>query len=108
VILGSAFEDLPIIKDCQMSEYRIVISPEYDAVIRKTLIMQLVVGCLAVLMLDGGVMARVVGVAMLGFWLSAAVLIVRRPMNPSTFDLNFIHWGFWFVLVIASFRQGIA
>jgi hypothetical protein len=90
-----------------MSETRIVISSEYDAVIRKALITQLVAGCLAAMMLDGGVIARVVGVAMLGFWLSVAFLVVRRPMKPSKVDLKFIHWGFWIVLVIASFRQGL-
>lgn len=88
-----------------MSEARAVISSAYDVVIRDSLVVQLIVGVLAALMLDGGVLARVVGVAVLAFWLSAAVLVLRRPWKPSKFDLAFIQWGFWFVLAIASSRQ---
>jgi hypothetical protein len=91
-----------------MDDYGAVISPAYDRVIRKTLIAQVIVGVLAALMLDGGTTARVVGVAVLAFWLCAVVVILRRPHEPTKFDLAIIHWGFWPVLVIAAVRQALA
>ena len=42
-----------------MDDYDAVISPQYDRVIRKTLVAQVIVGILAALMLDGGTTARV-------------------------------------------------
>ena len=91
-----------------MGETCAVISPAYDRVFRTALITQLVIGCLAALLLDGGVTARVVGVAMLGFWLGVAILVTRHRFQPSKFDLAFIQWGFWPVLVIAFLRQALA
>lgn len=91
-----------------MNENIDVISPAYDGVIRKSLVVQLVVGSVAALMLDGGIAARVVGVAVLGFWLCAAVIIVHRPREPSNVDLAFVHWGFWLVLAISVVRQALA
>ena len=91
-----------------MEDYGAVISPTYDRVIRKTLVAQVVVGCLAALMLDGGTTARVVGVAVVAFWLGAAVVILRRPHEPTKLDLVIIHWGFWIVLAIAALRQTFA
>jgi hypothetical protein len=91
-----------------MNRQGTVISPAYDREIRKTLVTQVVVGCLAFLMLDGGIAARVVLVAFLGFWLCAAVVIARRPLAPTAFDLAFIRWGFWPVLTAAMLRQEFA
>ncbi len=85
-----------------------VISPAYDRVIRKTLILQLFIGVIALLLLDGGITARVVGIALTIFWLSAAVLISRRPYNPTRVDLAFLRWGFWAILAIAVLRQAMA
>ena len=91
-----------------INEHGAVISPAYDGVIRKTLVPQLIVGILAALMLDGGTTARVVGVALLGFWLCAAVVIMHRPHDPTRVDLAIVHWGFWPVLAIATLRQAFA
>ena len=73
----------------------------YDRVVLNSLVVQLILACLAGLLLDGGVMAHVVGVALLGFWLSVAILMIRRPLQPTKFDLAFIQWGFWPVLAVA-------
>jgi hypothetical protein len=88
-----------------MSENGAVISPIYDRVIRKSLIAQVVVGILAALMLDGGIAARVVGVAILAYWLCAAVVIMRRPHEPTKIDLAILDYGFWVVLGLAALRQ---
>ena len=91
-----------------MDDCGAVISPAYDRVIRKSLVAQVVVGILAALMLDGGETARVVGVAVLAYWLCAAVVIMRRPHEPTNFDLAIVHWGFLPVLAISMLRQALA
>jgi hypothetical protein len=85
-----------------------IISPEYDGVIRKSLVTQVAIGILAALLLDGGTTARVVGVAVLAFWLCVAIVILRRPRKPTSLDLGMIRWGFWPVLIVAILRQGFA
>jgi len=59
-------------------------------------------------MLDGGTTAKVVGVAVSGFWLCTAFVIVRRRFNPTKFDLVFVRWAFWAMLAIAALRQALA
>ncbi len=88
-----------------METSRAVVSPMYDRVVRQSLGGQLIAACLAGLLLDGGVMARVVGVALLGFWLSVGILMIRRPLQPGKVDLTFIRWGFLPVLLVAVLVQ---
>lgn len=88
-----------------MASNRPVISASYDPVVRKTLCIQWIIGLLAAMVVDGGVMARVVGVAVLAFWFCVAVLVMHRPMTPTKWDLVFVRRGFWFVLAVAALRQ---
>ena len=88
-----------------MGDYGATISPAYDSAIRKSLVTQVIVGCLAALMLDGGTTARVVGVTILAFSLSAAVIVLRRPHEPTKLDIMIIRWGFWPVLLFAYWWQ---
>jgi hypothetical protein len=82
-----------------------IISALYDEVVRKALCVQIVVGVFAMFVLDGGIMAKVVGVAVAAFWICASVIILRRPWNPTRADLEFIDWGFWPILAVAALRQ---
>jgi len=91
-----------------MNNFGAVISPTYDHVIRKSLTAQVVVGVLAALMLDGGTTARVVGVAVLAFWLCATMVIMRRPDEPTKIDLTIMRWGFWPELIVVALRQALA
>lgn len=84
---------------------RVVVSSKYDRAVLQSLGMQLVAGCFAGLLLDGGIMTRVVGVAMLGFGISVGILMIRRPLQPTKFDLTFIRWGFLPVLLVAALVQ---
>jgi hypothetical protein len=95
-------------KQFSMLPDRAVISPAYSRVIRSSLASQLVVGCVAALVLDGGIMARVVGVAVLAFWLCVATVIWRRPLEPTMTDLALVRWGFWVVLAVAAMGQMLA
>lgn len=88
-----------------MQDSRVIISSAYDTVIRKSLMAQIVIGVLAALLLDGGVTAWIVGVAVLAFWLCAGLVILRRPYRPTKVDLVAIQWGFWPVLLIAAMWQ---
>ena len=87
---------------------RVVVSPKYDRAVLQSLGVQFIVGCFAMLLLDGGVMARVVGVAMLGFWISVGVLMTRRPFQPTQLDLTVIRWGFLPVLLVTALVQFIS
>jgi hypothetical protein len=69
---------------------RAICSAEYDRALRVALRVQIPTALLSVLVLDFGQTARVCGVAMLGFWLAAALVAVR----PTTGDLRFWRWGF--------------
>ena len=91
-----------------MNDSRAVVSGAYDHAIRWAFATQVIVGFLAAMVLDGEIMARVVEVAVLSFSLCAAVVIMRRPHEPSKFDLAFVQWGFWPILAIAALRQMLA
>lgn len=70
------------------------LSSFYREAIFFTLRQQVPCALLCLLMLDGGHMARVCGIAMLGFWSAAAMFMARRPQSPSPHDLRFLRWGF--------------
>lgn len=50
---------------------------------------------LSLLFLDGGNMARICAITMLGFWAALALMMVRRPLSPSSFDIMYVRWGFF-------------
>ena len=77
-----------------------LISPSYGQPIKFALIIQAFIVLLASLTLDGGVFARICGVALFGFWGSAAVLIWRRPHHPTKMDLSLIRSGYLLVVLI--------
>lgn len=59
----------------------------------------------SLLLLDGGQFARVVGIALAGFWTAVVCIVVRRPVHPTPGDLTFIRVGVWpvlFMVVVAS------
>lgn len=84
-----------------------VVSPRYRSDMTFTLIVQTVVSLFAILALDGGRLSRVVGVAMLGFWLVTAMILTRRPQCPKESDLAWIRWGFWPILLAAAWYEFI-
>ncbi len=55
---------------------------------------------LAALLLDGGVTLRFCAAAALPSWLCTLVIILRRPQQPTNFDLAIIRYGFWAVLLL--------
>jgi hypothetical protein len=71
------------------------LSSRYREAIVFTLIQQVPCALLSLLMLDGGVMARICAITMLGFWAAVVLMMVRRPLSPSSFDIMFLRWGFF-------------
>ena len=77
------------------------ISPKYDSAIYEALAVQVVVGVLGLLVLDGGMTAQICGIALLAFWSGVGILIYRHPHTPSKADLALIRVGYFPVLVIS-------
>lgn len=82
------------------------ISPRYDSPIFEAVGLQVVLGLLSLLILDGGQTAQVCGIALFAFWGGVMVLIGRHPHSPSRMDLQAIRLGYLPVLVIAFFLVG--
>jgi ABC-type antimicrobial peptide transport system permease subunit len=61
---------------------------------RLAFLQQVPISLLCALTLDGGLTARICGVAMLGYWVAVGWLVLRRPHLNSRTDLVFIRWGF--------------
>jgi hypothetical protein len=86
-----------------MPATQIVLAPEYRTATQTALALQIPIAVLCLLMLDGGQLARVCGIAMLGFWIVAAEIAVRRPWSPTKTDLWYWRWGFVPCFVLAGF-----
>lgn len=83
-------------------QYSLPISPVYRKAIFDALVIQIVIGILSAMILDGGLCAQICGVALLAFWGGAAVLIWRRPQSPSEVDVFLIRFGYFAVIFIAG------
>lgn len=83
--------------------YKLPISAQYDRAIYDSLGIQIVLGLLSGMVLDGGGLAQLCGMSMIAFWGGAAVLIYRHPHNPTRTDLELIRFGFFPVIVLTLF-----
>jgi hypothetical protein len=79
------------------------ISPSYRKPVFEVVGLQVVLGVLSLLILDGGASARICGIALLAFWGAAAVLIWRRPQSPTRLDIVLLRFGYLPLLVLAFF-----
>ena len=82
------------------------ISPKYDSPIFEAVALQILLGLLSLLIMDGGMVAQLCGIALVSFWGGASVLILRHPLSPSRIDLELIRLGYLPVIVIAFFLVG--
>lgn len=79
------------------------ISPKYDKAIFEAVGIQLILGVLSLLILDGGTAARICFIALVAFWGGAVVLVWRRPQSPTRLDIELIRFGYLPVVVLAFF-----
>ncbi len=73
------------------------VSDSYLATLKTSAIWQLVLLTLGALMLDGGGALHLVVVGLAGYWPIVLIIVLRRPANPTKFDLLVIRHGFPFV-----------
>ena len=85
---------------------RLPISPKYDSAIFEAVALQIILGLLAYMILDGGGIAQICGIALVAFWGGAAVLIWRHPQSPSRVDIEPIRFGYLPLIIISSFLAG--
>ena len=83
--------------------YSLPISPRYRQAIFEAVGLQVLLGFLSLLILDGGTTARICGVALVAFWIGALVLIWRRPKWPTPTDIQVLRFGYLPVVVLAFF-----
>lgn len=86
---------------------RLPISPKYDSAIYETVALQILFGLLAYMILDGGGIAQICGIALIAFWGGTTVLIWRRPQSPTKTDIQLIRFGYLPVIVLAFFLTGL-
>jgi len=79
------------------------ISQSYRKPVFEAVALQLIVGILSLMILDGGTTTRICGIALVAFWGGATVLIWRRPQSPTTTDIELIRFGYLPLAALAFF-----
>ena len=101
--LVAAVPELSTFAIMKRVRHAIPISKDYDSPVFEALAIQVVIAILSAMVLDGGRVAQVCGVAILAFWGGVAVLICRHPLKPSRIELQFVRFGYLPVVVVAFF-----
>lgn len=83
--------------------YWLPISPHYRTAIFEAVALQVLLGLLSGLILDGGDTAHICGVALIAFWSGATVLIWRHPQSPSRLDIELLRFGYLPLVVLTFF-----
>ncbi len=78
----------------------------YESAMGFSFVYQFFLLFMAGMILDGGQCAQFTFVAIVAFWTSVIVLILRRPWNPSKIDILYIKWGFFPILLSTPFIMG--
>ena len=77
-------------------------APEYNSVFLTALLIQVFFLVLSALLLDGGRMLRCVQVAVLSHWAATAIILFRRPKNPTQADLMIVKYAFLGMIVLVA------
>jgi hypothetical protein len=91
---------------CQATSRSMITLPiatSYRRAVFDSMVLQVVLGVLSMLILDGGRIAHTTGIAVLAFWVGAAIVILRRPKSPTEVDLFLIQFGFIPLLILTFF-----
>jgi hypothetical protein len=83
-----------------------IVSDSYRSPVMDALKVQIFLAILCVLMLDGGYMAKLCGIALAAHWVGILLAMFRRPFTPTNADLRFIRWGFLGLFVPLLILQG--
>ena len=82
--------------------YSLPISPHYRKAIFQAAALQVIIGFLSLMILDGGECAQTCGAALLAFWGGVIVMIWRHPQSPTYTDIRLIRFGDLPVVVLAG------
>ncbi len=77
-------------------------SDAYWPALKVAVILQAVLGILTALMLDGGRSFVFFEVAFVGHWIGILLIMGRRPLTPTRFDLIYVRYGVIINLVLAG------
>jgi len=72
----------------------------YGPAMKFTVVVQLILLLLSGMVLDLGHTSRIVAIAMLAFWASVLMLVMRNPRTAGKWDLVYIRAGFLLILVV--------
>lgn len=86
---------------------RQVTASAYDEAVRFALFQQVPTALPSLMVLDGGGVAKVCGIAVAGFWGAASLCVARRPVTPTRGDLLRIRFGFFPVLIATAAAAAI-
>jgi len=81
--------------------YSLPISLSYRKPIFEAVVLQLILGILSLMILDGGDCARICGAALIAFWGGVVVLMWRHPRTPTKTDLQLVRFGYLPVVAIS-------
>jgi hypothetical protein len=88
--------------------YSLPISPHYRRAIFTAVALQVIIGILSLMILDGRECAQICGAAILAFWGGVIVLIVRHPQSPTYTDIRLIRFGYLPVVCVHHDSIGLA
>ena len=77
-------------------------SPEYNVAFKKALLIQAVLAVLTALILDSGQTHRAFLVALVCQWAMIWIILFRRPMHPTRFDILIVSYGICPILFIVA------
>lgn len=77
-------------------------SPAIWPAIKNCLILQVVLGLLTSLMLDGGGSFKFFQVAFIGHWIAIIMILGRRPLSQTGLDLVLIRFGILIFMIITG------
>lgn len=76
-------------------------SPEYNGTFIAVFIQQAALGAMAGMVFDNGELGNIVGCSVVAYWLLFAVILIRRPKNPTQVDLFLVKLGPLILFAIA-------
>lgn len=71
-----------------------IVAEDYRSPVMFALALQIPIAIICLLMLDGGQLARICGIAMAAHWAGILLVMARRRHSPSMTDIVFIRLGF--------------
>ena len=75
--------------------------PAYHGSLVLVIVQQSLLGLLAGMILDGGVISSIFFFSLAAYWAGFTMIIVRRPKNPTKLDVFLIRWGTFLSFAVA-------